>query len=63
VIGIDTHDVVMAKGMVITVEPRCYFISRLLDGAFQNEKQKQLFNEEGCMTFVDLEASVWKTKL
>lgn len=41
----------MEKDMVITVEPGCYFISRLLDGALKNDKQKQYFNEERLRDF------------
>lgn len=42
---------VMEEGMVITAEPGCYFINRLLDGALQNEKQKYFFNEERLRDF------------
>jgi Xaa-Pro dipeptidase len=41
----------MEEGMVITVEPGCYFINRLLDGALRNEKQKLFFNEERLRDF------------
>jgi len=41
----------MEKGMVVTVEPGCYFINRLLDGALKNEIQCGFFNEERLRDF------------
>ena len=41
----------MEKDMVVTVEPGCYFINRLLDGALKNEKQKHFFNEQRLRDF------------
>ncbi|KAL9187096.1 hypothetical protein ACHAXT_010816 [Thalassiosira profunda] len=35
---------VIEEGMVLTVEPGCYFIDPLLDMALENEKQKKYFN-------------------
>eukprot|EP00804_Cyclotella_cryptica_P013023 CCRYP_002350-RB/>CCRYP_002350-RB protein AED:0.23 eAED:0.23 QI:52/1/1/1/0.5/0.66/3/43/566 len=42
---------IMEEGMVITVEPGCYFINRLLDGAMQNEKQGRFINVERLRDF------------
>lgn len=42
---------VMEEGMVITVEPGCYFIQRLLDGAIQNERQGRFINVERLRDF------------
>lgn len=42
---------IMEKDMVITVEPGCYFINRLLDGALKNEKQRNFFNEDRLRDF------------
>nr|XP_026493897.1 xaa-Pro dipeptidase [Vanessa tameamea] len=34
----------LQAGMVLTIEPGCYFIARLLDGAQKNPQQSQFFN-------------------
>jgi Xaa-Pro dipeptidase len=42
---------IVEEGMVLTVEPGCYFISRLLDGALANTKQAHFFNVERLRDF------------
>ena len=41
----------MEEGMVLTVEPGCYFIDPLLDMALSNDKQKKYFNTERLKDF------------
>ena len=54
------------EGMVLTVEPGCYFIDPLLDRAMSNEKQKKFINMDRLQEFrgsggVRLEDDVWVT--
>jgi len=39
------------EGMVLTVEPGCYFIDPLLDMALSNDKQKRFFNTDRLKDF------------
>ncbi|XP_052742195.1 xaa-Pro dipeptidase [Bicyclus anynana] len=41
----------LQAGMILTIEPGCYFIDRLLDGAKNNPEQAQFFNWERVEQF------------
>ncbi|XP_073034499.1 uncharacterized protein [Primulina eburnea] len=43
----------LLEGMVITVEPGCYFINALLLPAMENPKTSQYFNQEKISRFID----------
>lgn len=58
---------IMEAGMVITVEPGCYFINVLLDMALTDTRQSQYINSERLNDFrgfggVRLEDDIWVTE-
>ena len=59
---------IMEAGMVITVEPGCYFIDVLLDMALTDTRQRQYINNERLQDFrgfggVRLEDDIWITDI
>ena len=43
----------LKAGMVLTIEPGCYFISKLLNDAFLDEDKAKFLNREKIRDFMD----------